>query len=520
MQGRRALLLLFLLLGTFLQVNAANFTFTFGSSTQCNDFPVSWSGGTAPFTLTLAPEFGTQRTLNVPASNFTNGKGSFSTQLPFVKGQRFLAIMSDASGFASGGVSSLITTGAGSTGCNTTDTGVDFFFELNDALVQCREYNISGYDLAIQPVTIFGVVPGGSTFVLNPPNGPSYYDWLTDVAAGTSLMFIMTDSKGRSGGCSDVRTVSLSDDKTCVNKNSPASITNAPHATKAASTTSSRTSSTHSAAASNTGTNNTGAIVGGVLAGLFGLFSLTALGIFFWKRRGRSSRDNFVSGGFFSRGSRRKGRLNSMDLDPPVGLHDGSGPIPVVQPFPYTSSAAGDPFASPSSHNLLTSRAQSHYPLDTQTQYSAFTNPFSNEPPPLSEYSMHSRDPSLPGLSASGSSVNEPGRITSMSSSGRSKALLAGAVNTRPTRFILHTDIEEAVPEDENEEVVELPPQYSERRAPLPSLQEGSERSSTAPSNLYYLEHRRGDSDIGLQPPIQPGPITPPPGSTFNYPRS
>ncbi len=44
MQGRRALLLLSLLFGTFLQANAANFTFTFGSPTQCNDFPISWSG--------------------------------------------------------------------------------------------------------------------------------------------------------------------------------------------------------------------------------------------------------------------------------------------------------------------------------------------------------------------------------------------------------------------------------------------------------------------------------------------
>ncbi len=335
-------------------------------------------------------------------------------------------------------------------------------------------------------------------------------------------MFIMTDSKGRNGGCSDVRTVSQSDDKTCLVKNSPASVTNAPHATKAPSTTSSRPGATHSASAGTGGsTNNTGAIVGGVLAGLFGLFSLTALGIFLWRRRGRSSRDNFGGNGgrFFGLGSRRK--LNSMDLDPPTGSHDGHGPVPVVQPFPYTPSTAGDPFSSPSSHNLLYSRSQapSQHPLDTQTQYSTF-NPYSNEPPPPSEYSTHSRDPSLPGLSVSGSSINDPGRRVSMTSSARSKASMAGAVNPRPTRFILHTEIEEVSPEDENEEVVELPPQYSERRAPLPSLNEGSERNSAAPSTLHYLDHHRGDSDIGLQPPMRPGPLSPPPGSTFDHPHS
>ena len=332
----------------------------------------------------------------------------------------------------------------------------------------------------------------------------------------------MSDSKGRIGGCSDVRIVSQSEDKSCVNKNSPATVTGAPHATKAPSTTtSSHATSTHSTGAGHAsgGTSNTGAIVGGVLAGLFGLFSLTALGIFFWRRRGRARRDNFTKGSFFSRGSRRKGRLNSMDLDPPVGLHDSNGPVPVIQPFPYIPSAADDPFASPSSHNLLTSRSPNSQ-FDTRTQYNS-ANPFDGELPPPTEYGTHSRDPSLPGLSVSGSSINEPGRVTSMSSSGRSKASLAGAVNTRPTRFILHTDIEEVAPEDENEEVVELPPQYSERRAPLPSLQGGSERGSIATSNLQYLDHRRGDSDIGLQPPMEPGPVTPPPNNTtFNRPRS
>lgn len=45
------------------------------------------------------------------------------------------------------------------------------------------------------------------------------------------------------------------------------------------------------------------------------------------------------------------------------------------------------------------------------------------------------------------------------------KAAMAVRYNP-PTRFILHTDVEDAVPPNEDG-VVELPPQYSERHGPL-----------------------------------------------------
>lgn len=106
-------------------------------------------------------QLGTPRTFNIPSSSYTNGQGTFQAQVPFDKDQKFLAIMSDASGFASGGISSLLEVGASvsNTNCNTTDpgvcasctdcitlhvqdadgcAGVDFFYELNTALQQCR----------------------------------------------------------------------------------------------------------------------------------------------------------------------------------------------------------------------------------------------------------------------------------------------------------------------------------------------------------------------------------------------
>jgi hypothetical protein len=67
-----------------------------------------------------------------------------------------------------------------------------------------------------------GLIPGGQTTIMNPPNGTSY-QWITDVAAGTTMMFLMIDSKGRQGGSSDVLSVASSDNFRCLNAQSPTS---------------------------------------------------------------------------------------------------------------------------------------------------------------------------------------------------------------------------------------------------------------------------------------------------------
>ena len=44
-----------------------------------------------------------------------------------------------------------------------------------------------------------GYIPGGSSFQFNPPTGPSTYNWLAGVKAGTSIVFAMMDSQGHNG---------------------------------------------------------------------------------------------------------------------------------------------------------------------------------------------------------------------------------------------------------------------------------------------------------------------------------
>lgn len=70
-------------------------------------------------------------------------------------------------------------------------------------------------------------------------------------------------------------------------------------------------------------------------------------------------------------------------------------------------------------------------------------------------------------------------------STGRSKASQAGSL--RQPRYIVHTDVEDAIPEDGDRDVIELPPTYSERGGPPPS--------SVAESSLY--------TDYQSPPPLQ-----------------
>lgn len=76
---------------------------------------------------------------------------------------------------------------------------------------------------------------------------------------------------------------------------------------------------------------------------------------------------------------------------------------------------------------------------------------------------------------------------------------MAGMSTYQPTaRFIVHTDAEDPAPEV-TAEVVELPPQYSERRTPLVThTGERPMSSSTGLSStdLAYLSGHHGDDPL------------------------
>ncbi|KAG8678458.1 hypothetical protein FRC09_019823, partial [Ceratobasidium sp. 395] len=143
-----------------LQAQVAAFSFVFTAPVQCGNLTVTWSGGTAPYSLLITPLFSTPQNISIPNSAYNGTYGSFTTALRVTGTQsqrRFLLTMSDATGMGAGGTSGLLTAGVdgGSQSCNLTDPGTDFTYELNGALRQCQPYRWEGYSGAVQPVTIY-----------------------------------------------------------------------------------------------------------------------------------------------------------------------------------------------------------------------------------------------------------------------------------------------------------------------------------------------------------------------------
>lgn len=313
-----------------------------------------------------------------------------------------------------------------------------------------------------------------------------------------------------------MKQVGASDDASCLNAQSPVSVSNAPSGTSVPVSSTSSTSGPSGTGISSPeeGTpeknSNTGAIVGGILAGLFALVAVAVLIVFMWRRRRRAG--SYGGTGALPYGlSRRSRRLDSVDLDPPSTLGEGHSPLPVIQPYPYSSpgvlatvpgngSVSYNP--SPSAQDLLPQAQDAQY---ATSQISALHNPYSP-----SAQSQHSRNPSADSgpLSTRITSTSDP--RSSVSSAARRKAAMAGMPSYKASaRFILHTDLEEA---QEEGEVIELPPQYSERRAPIPGLSSVSPSYAVPPPGApppNPLETDQGESSVRLQQPIEPGPPTP-----------
>ncbi|PPQ70489.1 hypothetical protein CVT26_013996 [Gymnopilus dilepis] len=540
----------------------------------------SFPGGNPPFQLLVVPVFGAPVNISIPSSAFNNGAGSYSFQLPVANGSQVVFVMSDASGFNSAVASDILTVGPSKGGSCNTHTSVDFSFQLNTALQQCRQkhllrpYVFNGYDGAVQPVTIGAIIPGGTVFTLNPPTGPASFTWNANVARGTSLIFFMTDSKGRQGGSSDVKFVGTSDDSSCLNANSPTSTGGppSPSATSSSSPSASSSASPTPSTPSHSGV-SIGAIAGTVIGGLLFLAVVITLGLFFLKKRQDASGQ-----------TRRHSRLGGPGIDPPYQPpmnvnapppgYPSAGNVPYgAYPPPSSVATASNPFldAAPSQYDSRSQYSVPYQPSESSYQtrdgYQAVSyqpseantyqttpqsqgypprqvfpppNPFDASSPSMvpraeseslapqgrhqssssrdsmtstylpyqrSEASYQTRDTYQPPPPAPGYASRQPypppdpfntsappmvpgtefeslatqsrddssSSRDSMTPSQRKAALAANAARyAPPTRFILHTDVEDAMPPDENG-IVELPPQYSERRGPPPDAWDPSQ---------------------------------------------
>ncbi|KAF8527843.1 hypothetical protein BU17DRAFT_81088 [Hysterangium stoloniferum] len=420
------------------------FTFTYTPPTECDPFTISWQGGQAPFEILLVPAFDSPRNFSVPSLPDGN---AFTLQLPLLAGRKFLVTLSDVSGFASGGVSDILTVGASTTGavCSTDVPHLNFLFSIDSPLQQCAPLTISGYSNAVQPVTLTGLVPLGTSVQILSTVGSTSLVWNpANIPAGTNVVFFLVDSQGNFGGSSNITQAAASANNGCINAQSPHSTADANSGGPAAisqtvtqgtptSTGSDSTMPTQSTVTSTSGQRVSPAAIGGAVVGcLVAILLLGTLSMFFLRTYLPSKRDH-------SRFSRRYSATGMQ-----------RGPMPPINYTAHNPLAAYGPVAYHSTVNSPGAPSSQWTTFSSSTGDNSYiTEPF--EVPanaiPLS-YPHSTREPTH---EVNHSDPLQGGHLASSTWSSKSAA---GPPSQRPTRFILHTDAEEAV---------ELPPQYSDR---------------------------------------------------------
>lgn len=108
------------------------------------------------------------------------------------------------------------------------------------------------------------------------PAGSASFNWVADVAAGTSVIFTMSDSQGKVGGASDVETVANSNDASCLNGQSPSSTANPPSLTHPTATSTSTSKSSGTAPATTTVVSGSPTASGGAIAGSHSCFDYSS----------------------------------------------------------------------------------------------------------------------------------------------------------------------------------------------------------------------------------------------------
>ncbi|KAG1792015.1 uncharacterized protein HD556DRAFT_1444804 [Suillus plorans] len=312
---------------------ARAFSVTVGTPTQCGPLSISWTGGQAPFEILLVPSDQIYQNIPVPASAFSNGKGSYSiSQLMLLSATQFVVVMSDATGFASGGTTNNLIVGSSTANnCGAADPHPPYTFELSP-LTQCSPFTITASG-AVPPITIGQLIPGGLSVLFN--SGSSTYSSILDVSAGTNVLYFVNDSLGNQGGVNQYVPVSGSSDSSCLNLLSSTAGISATSTAFPSSSSSSSSSSPSSSPSSNSSSNDVAIIAGAAGGGGAVLVGLVILGICLRRKR-KASRLPDVRSSTKS----HPHRLQHTDTNYKANPH------PPQSPSPYTPSNRTRPIHS------------------------------------------------------------------------------------------------------------------------------------------------------------------------------
>ncbi|KAJ7719185.1 hypothetical protein DFH07DRAFT_973019 [Mycena maculata] len=290
---------------------ASAYTWSFTSTpTQCANVSISVDGGSPPFQILIIPYGSTPLPNAIEARKiqdqpFPGTSSSVSFQLNYPADSQFVAVVSDSTGFGSGGTSVGVQVASSSdASCFNATQNVkpDFVYSIvpNGVVTQCEASRIWWDPTTVEGTPKFqGVIPGGESFeivegaITQVADEGTGFNWTAPLRGMTTLLLVGGDDRGNGTAGSTLYTVSsgINDDTSCLNSSSPTSTAGSPaggsYATGTGATTGSSSSGTGSSGGSSSGGSktNVGAIVGGVVGGVVALVAALLVGLFFVRRR-------------------------------------------------------------------------------------------------------------------------------------------------------------------------------------------------------------------------------------------
>ena len=326
----------------------------------------------------------------------------------------------------------------------------------------------------------------------------------------------MVDTIGRQGGASDVRVVANSNDRSCLNDLSPSStsmtqtstqsqVTQKPSKTVTSSSSSLASVASSSVLVTSRGS-SAGAIAGTVIGTLLFLAVVVTLGLFFLKKRREAKILPATTSGFSSYDGQSAGGYSlSSTAAAAYAASSYTHTFQTHNQMPYgTELSSGHAYQSgqhmtssyaPSSQNLVYSHNQTTSisvpgaPEGSVLPYDE--NPFLDDPHSLHQFPaanltyqsqsaiqlpsvstsslLHPSDPFNPPTTGrrqeSFAHAETVSTIDSSIAPTHRKATLEGVSSYKsPSHIIVHTDAEDDLPPPNVDGIVELPPQYTERR--------------------------------------------------------
>ncbi|KIM86796.1 hypothetical protein PILCRDRAFT_816050 [Piloderma croceum F 1598] len=424
---------------------------------QCQNLSISISGsGQPPYRAVVVPSGPTPLPNNVEVRKildlpFPGNSSTLSFQLKYPENSQFVVVVSDSSGFGTGGTSTAaqVQTGSSDTSCfGDTQVSPAFSFSTDPAnqLVQCSPIRIYWDPTnASGVVDVFAVIPGGQSTEINQgtlttvANEGLGFNWPVPIRVGTTVMLLVGDSRGIGSAGSVQQNVQQGEsaiNNTCLNASSPSSTPGSPAGGayptgsngagtggNSGSGSGSGNGNNNGSGGSSSGKSNTGAIVGGVVGGVVALIAIVLVCLFCLRRRRLDAKGKTHTSVDLFHVDNEDGTPNGGDLP------QFYQPEPFMVPDPTVASSNGH------ERNESFDRRQSSQTA-TSTDF------------------LRGGTPEPHGLGAAGT--------TSGSTQTRKSPL--GPAQLRPVNIIQHDDAGDGI--EGEQETIELPPAYTHIRKP------------------------------------------------------